>query len=64
MAGTGIAHLRPESESLLRVEELVVEFPVGRTGLKVHAVSGLDLHLEPGPAVGPAPDGDPATPAG
>ena len=28
-----------EDESLLRVEDLVVEFPVGRTGLKVNAVT-------------------------
>ena len=39
MAGSGTAHLRPEGETLLRVEDLVVEFPVGRTGLKVHAVT-------------------------
>ena len=41
MAGTGKAHLRREGDALLRVEDLVVEFPVGRTGLKVHAVSGI-----------------------
>ena len=38
MAGTGTAHLHTDGESLLRVEDLVVEFPVGRTGLKVNAV--------------------------
>ena len=43
MAGSGTAHLRPEGETLLRVEELVVEFPVGRSGLKVHAVSNVSL---------------------
>ncbi len=31
MAGSGTAHLRPADETLLRVEDLVVEFPVGRT---------------------------------
>ena len=34
MAGSGTAHLRPADEALLRVEDLVVEFPVGRTGLQ------------------------------
>ncbi len=38
MAGTGTAHLRAPEEALLRVEDLVVEFPAGRSGLKVHAV--------------------------
>ena len=38
MAGSGTAHLRDPDEALLRVEDLVVEFPVGRTGLKVNAV--------------------------
>ncbi|MDQ1433782.1 MAG: hypothetical protein QOF59_598, partial [Actinomycetota bacterium] len=32
MAGTGTAHLRPPEETLLRVEDLVVEFPAGRSG--------------------------------
>ncbi len=43
MAGSGTAHLRPEGEALLRVEHLVVEFPVGRTGRKVHAVSDVSI---------------------
>jgi peptide/nickel transport system ATP-binding protein len=34
MAGTGKAHLRDSPDVLLRIEDLVVEFPVGRTGLK------------------------------
>ena len=38
MAGSGTAHLRPPEDVLLRVENLVVEFPVGRSGLKVNAV--------------------------
>ena len=44
MAGTGKAHLR-EGDIVLRVEDLVVEFPVGRTGLKVNAVSGISLDV-------------------
>ena len=39
MAGTGKAHLRDQGDILLRVEDLVVECPVGRTGMKVNAVS-------------------------
>jgi peptide/nickel transport system ATP-binding protein len=52
MAGSGTAHLRPEGESLLRVEELVVEFPVGRSGLKVHAVSNVSFDVAEGETVG------------
>ena len=39
MAGSGTAHLRDANDVLLRVENLVVEFPAGRSGLKVHAAS-------------------------
>ncbi|HYF46793.1 MAG TPA: ATP-binding cassette domain-containing protein, partial [Acidimicrobiales bacterium] len=52
MAGTGTAHLRDESEVILRAEDLVVEFPVGRTGLKVHAVSGISLDVKEGETLG------------
>ena len=52
MAGTGKAHLRDASEALLRVEDLVVEFPVGRTGLKVNAVSGISLDVLKGETLG------------
>ena len=52
MAGTGTAHLHPREDSLLRVEDLVVEFPVGRTGLKVNAVSGISLDVLPGETMG------------
>src|SRR6201991_1756690 len=52
MAGTGTAHLRDASQALLRVENLVVEFPVGHTGLKVKAVSGISLDLLPGETLG------------
>ena len=52
MAGSGKAHLRPEGTALIRVEDLVVEFPVGRTGLKVHAVSGISLDVLEGETLG------------
>ena len=51
MAGTGTAHLRDPGEALLRVEDLVVEFP-GRGRRKVHAVSGISLDLMPGETLG------------
>ena len=51
MAGTGNAHLRPDDQALLRVEDLVVEFPLGR-GKKVHAVSGISLDVLPGETLG------------
>ncbi|HVM09520.1 MAG TPA: oligopeptide/dipeptide ABC transporter ATP-binding protein [Acidimicrobiales bacterium] len=49
MAGTGKAHLR--KDALLRVEDLVVEFPAG-PGRKVHAVSGISLDLKEGETLG------------
>ena len=53
MAGTGDAHLRPVSEdTLLRAENVVVEFPVGRTGLVVSAVAGVSLDVLRGETVG------------
>jgi peptide/nickel transport system ATP-binding protein len=52
MAGSGTAHLRPADESLLRIEDLVVEFPVGRTGLKVNAVSKVSLDVKEGETLG------------
>lgn len=52
MAGTGKAHLRDTGDVLLRVEDLVVEFPVGRTGLKVNAVSGISLDVLRGETLG------------
>lgn len=50
MAGTGKAHLRPAEESLLRVEDLVMEFPT--QGGTVHAVSGISFDLLPGETLG------------
>ena len=52
MAGTGTAHLRNKEDALLRIENLVVEFPVGRTGLKVNAVSGISLDVLKGETLG------------
>jgi peptide/nickel transport system ATP-binding protein len=49
MAGSGKAHLR--DGSLLRVEDLVVEFPAG-PGRKVHAVSGISLDVVEGETLG------------
>jgi peptide/nickel transport system ATP-binding protein len=48
MAGSGTAHLR--DDALLRIEELVVEFPAGRH--KVHAVSGISLDVREGETLG------------
>ncbi len=52
MAGSGKAHLRDTPDVLLRVEDLVVEFPVGHTGLKVHAVSGISFDVLRGETLG------------
>ncbi|HUI49716.1 MAG TPA: oligopeptide/dipeptide ABC transporter ATP-binding protein [Acidimicrobiia bacterium] len=52
MAGTGTAHLRAPDETLLRVEDLVVEFKAGRSGLRVHAVSNISLDVKEGETLG------------
>ncbi len=52
MAGTGKAHLDPDADTVLRVEDLVMEFPVGRTGLKVNAVSGISFDVRRGETLG------------
>lgn len=51
MAGSGTAHLRDPGEAMLRVEDLVMEFPLGR-GRTVHAVSGISLDVLPGETLG------------
>jgi peptide/nickel transport system ATP-binding protein len=51
MAGSGKAHLH-NVETVLRVEDLLVEFPVGRSGAKVNAVSGISFDVLPGETVG------------
>ncbi|MCD4523564.1 ABC transporter ATP-binding protein [Nocardioides sp. cx-173] len=50
MAGSGTAHLRPDRDLALAVDDLVVEFRVA--GGTVHAVSGLHLDLLPGETLG------------
>jgi peptide/nickel transport system ATP-binding protein len=52
MAGTGKAHLSTQDDVLLRVEDLVVQFPVGRTGLTVNAVSGISFDVRRGETLG------------
>jgi peptide/nickel transport system ATP-binding protein len=52
MAGSGTAHLRPPEETLLRVEDMVVEFPIGRSGLKVNAVSSVSVDIKEGETLG------------
>ncbi len=51
MAGTGTAHLR-QGDVVLRVEDLVMEYPAGRKGLKVHAVSGISFDVLRGETLG------------
>jgi len=51
MAGTGKAHLRDGGDTILRVEDLVVEFPAPG-GQKVHAVSGISLDVAEGETLG------------
>jgi peptide/nickel transport system ATP-binding protein len=51
MAGIGDAQLRPGTMSL-RVEHLVVDFPLGHTGLTVQAVSDVSFDLRRGETLG------------
>src|SRR5258706_3421239 len=44
MAGSGTAHLRSEPETLLRAENMVVEFPLDASR-KVHAVSDVSFDV-------------------
>ena len=47
MAGSGKAHLRNNENLILRVEDLTMEFPVGRKQF-VRAVSGISFDIERG----------------
>ncbi|MFC4060107.1 ABC transporter ATP-binding protein [Planomonospora corallina] len=51
MAGSGTAHLRPAGDVVLRVEDLVVDFPAGG-GHRVHAVSGVSFDVARGETLG------------
>ncbi|MFV0317503.1 MAG: ATP-binding cassette domain-containing protein, partial [Microthrixaceae bacterium] len=51
MAGSGSAHLRDPAETLLRVENLVMEFNAGR-GRKVSAVANVSFDLYRGETLG------------
>lgn len=51
MAGSGVAHLRKNENPVLAVENMVVEFPVGR-GQTVHAVSNISFDLLQGETLG------------
>ena len=52
MAGSGTAHLRAPEDAVLRAEDLVQEFRVGRKRLKVHAVSGISVDVLEGETLG------------
>lgn len=51
MAGSGKAHLRAGEDVVLSVEDLVVDFPIGRRQV-VHAVSGLSFDVRSGETLG------------
>jgi peptide/nickel transport system ATP-binding protein len=51
MAGSGTAHLRPEQNPLISVENLTVEFPL-KKGIKVHAVSDISFDIVEGETLG------------
>lgn len=52
MAGSGSVHLRSTDETILRVKNLTVEFPIGTSGQKVHAVSDVSFDIAPGETLG------------
>jgi peptide/nickel transport system ATP-binding protein len=52
VAGSGTDHLRKSGDILLRADRLHVEFPVGSTGLKVHAVSDVSIDVLRGETLG------------
>ncbi len=51
MAGSGTAQLRDPSEAIVRLENVVVEFPAPG-GKKVHAVSDVSFDVYPGETLG------------
>ena len=51
MAGSGTAHLRDHDDVVLRVENLVMEFPMGRHQV-VHAVSDISFDIRRGETLG------------
>jgi peptide/nickel transport system ATP-binding protein len=51
MAGSGTAHLRGHDDLVLRVENLVMEFPAGRHQV-VHAVSDVSFDIRRGETLG------------
>jgi peptide/nickel transport system ATP-binding protein len=51
VAGSGTAHLREADDVVLRVENLVVEFPAAK-GRKVHAVSDVSFDVRAGETLG------------
>jgi peptide/nickel transport system ATP-binding protein len=51
MAGSGTAHLCAQDDALLRIEHLVVEYPLG-FGETVHAVSDVSLDVRAGETLG------------
>ena len=51
MAGTGTAQLREVDDIVLRVENLVVEYPLGQ-GRRVHAVSDVTFDVRSGETLG------------
>jgi peptide/nickel transport system ATP-binding protein len=51
VAGSGTAHLRGSQDVVLRVEDLVVEFPLSGSRV-VHAVSGISFDIKQGETLG------------
>jgi peptide/nickel transport system ATP-binding protein len=45
-------HLRPRDEMLLRINDVVVNYPVPHSDLTVHAVSGISLDIKRGETLG------------
>jgi peptide/nickel transport system ATP-binding protein len=52
MAGSGKAHLHNGDDTILRVEDLLVEFKTEEHGKKVHAVTGISFDVLKGETLG------------